>query len=1080
MKKALFKDTFREIKGSLSKFFSIFAIVALGVAFFAGIKVTCADMKITADKYFDEHRLMDMEIVSTVGFNDEDVESIKNVSGAQGVFPTYSIDALVEGKDGDMVIKVLSLPMDKIEESSESYINRTKLVEGRYPEKSEECVAEKGKIFNSELSIGSKIKLSSGTKEDIGKSLKRKEYTIVGMVETPSYITDERGTTNIGNGKIDNFIMIPEDNFKIPVFTEVFLTFKDAREAFCYDDKYDEILEPKRKKIDTLGKDRSKKRYDEIVNEANKKLDENKKKLRYAEEKANKEFTVAAQEIADGEKEILKREKELNFRERNFKQMIQEAEIKIVNGEKELEEREKEYNKNIKSFIEAKKQAEIEILKREKQIEEFEQEVEENKVKLNEIKEILKNNDGDLSDEERVSLIETYTKGQEKLKIGEKKSVEAKLVIEDKKKELSNTENKFIAGKKALDASKKQIAIERLRLENSKKKASDEFAMGYRKLEDSRQALVKGKLDYENAKKEAEENIEKAREKIAVGEKEVKSIDIPEWYVIKRNQTLDFIDYGMAADRIDAIAKVFPVFFFLIAALVSFTTMTRMVDEQRVYIGTLKALGYSKIAIASKYIIYAGLASVSGGILGALLGFKIFPTIIFNAYRIMYIMPPVVTEFNMFYAIVSIAFGVISTTFAAWFSCYKELTETPALLMRPKIQKPGKRILLEKVKLIWSKLNFIQKVTIRNLIRYKKRLFMTILGVGGCTALMVAGFGLKDSIMATPTKQFDEIYQYDMSMDFKDRGYTSIKKLVEKNQGISDYMLTKKEHIELGTKTKKENAFLIIPEDSKRMEEFIILRNRVSEENIPLTEDGVVLTEKMAQLLNVEVGDEIYIKDEGNKKINVKITGITENYVSHYVYMAPKLFQKFYGEKPKFQQLIAKTIDTSKDFENKLSTEFLKDPKVASVDFITGISSSYKDMIGSLNYVVLVLIISAGALAFVVLYNLTNVNISERLREIATIKVLGFYDDEVSAYVYNENTILTIIGIIIGLVMGVFLHKYIILTGEIDYIMFGRDIKPISFIYSTILTIMFAVSVNFVMYFRLQKIKMVESLKSVE
>lgn len=379
---------------------------------------------------------------------------------------------------------------------------------------------------------------------------------------------------------------------------------------------------------------------------------------------------------------------------------------------------------------------------------------------------------------------------------------------------------------------------------------------------------------------------------------------------------------------------------------------------------------------------------------------------------------------------------------------------------------------------------FLQKVTARNLIRYKKRLFMTVLGVGGCTALMLAGFGLKDSTMDIATKQFDEIYEYDMVIglkkDVESRKSVKLVDTMEKDEDIIDFILTKEQNIDVVAKNEKKNAFLVVPEDIERLEDFIILKSRITQEKVPLTNDGIVLTEKLAKMLQIDIGDEVSIIDEENKKINVKVNGIAENYVSHYVYMSPKLFEKVYGEKVKYKEFLANTKESSEEFENKLSKRLLKNSEVSSTTFITGISDSFKDTIGSLNYVVLVLIISAGALAFVVLYNLTNVNVSERLREIATIKVLGFYDNEVSAYVYRENTILTIIGIVLGLIMGVFLHRFIIITGEIDYMMFARNIKPISYIYSAILTIIFAVLVSLAMHFKLKGIEMVESLKSVE
>ncbi|WP_050069689.1 ABC transporter permease [Anaerosalibacter massiliensis] len=1083
MRNPLLKDTFREIKGTLSKFFSIFAIVALGVGFFAGIKATSPDMKITADKYFDEYNLMDMRVISTIGFNDKDVDIIKKVSEAQGVLPTYSIDALINVDNKEMAFKVLSLPMNKIKKPDRSYINRTKLVKGRYPEKLGEAVAEKNKMLKSNLSIGSKVKLSSGTDKDIGESLKNNEFTIVGIVETPYYVSAERGTTDIGNGKIDSFIMISEKNFKIPRYTDIFLTFKETEGVFSYNDEYDNILEPIRKKLNNIGKVRSKEAYNEIVSEANKKLDISRKELQKAEEESKKELNKAYQEILDGENKIVKGEKELHDKEIEFNKIVKEAEEKILSGKKDLKRGEEEYNQKSQEFNKIKNKAETEFIKGEKEIKFAEKELNEKEAELNELKTFLETNTN-LPEEERIGLEKKYSGGIEQLEYGKRELEKSKAKLENKKNQLSMAEKEIIAGKEKLDSSKKQIVLEEKKLQEGKGKAESEFVTGHKKLANSRKELENGKREYEEGKREAEEKLADAHKKIADGEEEIKDIKDPKWYVIKRNQTFDFIDYEMAADRIDAISKVFPVFFFLIAALVSLTTMTRMVDEQRTYIGTLKALGYSKFSIALKYIIYAGIASISGSIFGVLIGFKVFPTIIFNAYRIMYTMPSIVTIFNWPYAIISMAFGVFTTTLAALISSYKELKETPALLIRPKVQKSGKRIFLERIKFIWSRMNFSQKVTARNIIRYKKKLFMTILGVGGCTALMLAGFGLKDSIVDIVDKQFNEIYEYDMTIGLKNQTRSEkqgdIKNILNKNKGISDYIFANEKNINVIVGKEEKVAFLVVPEDIDDLRNFINLKSRTTNEKVPLTNDGVVITEKLAKMLQVQVGDEVYIKDEDNRKIRVKVSGIAENYVSHYIYMSPILFERLYNQEIRYDGLLAKTVDTSKGFENKLSTNLLKNPEISSVNFITGMSSSFEDTVGSLNHVVLVLIVSAGALAFVVLYNLTNVNISERLREIATIKVLGFYDNEVSSYVYRENIILTIIGTILGLFMGVFLHRYIILTGEIDSMMFSRDIRFVSYIYSAILTILFAASVNFVMYFRLKDIKMVESLKSVE
>lgn len=1074
MKSALIKDIFREIKRTLSRFLSIFAIVAIGVSFFAGIKATCPDMKITADKYFDDYRFMDMRIISTMGFNDKDIEAVKKASGIEGVAPSYSMDALVNIKNKDMVLKVLSLPMDKLNTDDSSYINRLKLSKGRLPQRPNECVAEKGKMLNPDLDIGSKIKLSSGTEKDISESLKESEYTIVGIVEIPYYFSFERGTSAIGNGKINSFIMIPQENFKLSVYTDVFLTVKGAREIMAYDSKYDEVVKPVRESLEDIGKLREQQRYDEILAEANGKIDDNRKELKDAKEKANTELASASDKLESSRKQIADGERELKNKEAEFNKTVKDAETKITNGYKDLENGEKEYSTQLQYFNDSKAQASREFAAAQDQISAAQRDLDAKEAGLNAAKIALVN--PNLSLVERAIMEAQIKAGEQQLAEGKAQLEASKAQLEAKKKELSEGEAKLAASRAALDASRIKLDGEKKKLEEGKKKAQKEFAAARKKLNDSKAELERGQQDYDKAKKESEDKITEGYAKIADAEKELGKVKKPVWYVLDRNMHADFVGYGKAADRVAAIAQVFPVFFFLVAALVCLTTMTRMVDEQRTYIGTLKALGYSKLSIASKYLLYALFASVSGSIFGLLIGFRIFPTVIFNAYGIMYTLPPVITEFNMYYALLSTAFAVLSTTLAAWAACYKELMVEPAVLMRPKAPKAGKRIFLERIKFLWSRLNFTQKVTARNLFRYKKRFLMTVLGIGGCTALLLSGFGLKDSIFSIVSKQFDELYQYDMVVNLKEDRLNTI----VKGNGISDYMLVKQQSVDIGSGKDEKSVFLFVPEDTKKLEEFIIFRDRTPGKAVGLTDEGVVLTEKLAKMLQVGPGDDIYLKDGDANRLTVKVTGITENYVSHFVYMSPQLYEKIYEEKPRFQELLAKTTDTAEAFENNLSKELLKKEEVSSVSFITGVSSNFQDMISSLNYVILVLIISAGALAFVVLYNLTNVNVTERLREIATIKVLGFYDNEVSNYVYRENILLTIIGMLFGLILGVFLHRFIVVTAEIDYVMFGRKIMLLSYVYSVLLTIIFSGLVNIVMYFRLKKISMVESLKSVD
>lgn len=1083
MRNALLKDTLREIKRTLSRFISIFAIVALGVAFFAGIKATGPDMKLTADKYFDDYRLMDIRLLSTIGFNDDDLDAVKRVPGVLDVMPTYSIDALVSIKDKDLVLKVLALPLDKIKKNDESYINRVKLVRGRYPQRPGECVTEKGKILNSGMTIGSKIKLTSGPGKDIGNSIKADEFTIVGIVETPYYISFERGTSSIGSGKVNNFIMIPQEDFKIPVYTDIFLTVKGALETASYDDKYDDIIEPVKKALENEGKERADIRYNEILSNAKEQLQVKSNELEGAETSTIAALSSAEQKLEVSRKQIEDGERELATKEEQFNSSLIDAELKVSDSERKLEEGENEYNLKFKAFREAKIKADADISDGEIKIEKARKDISDSEALIAQFKEALSTGQYS-SDIEKEAIEAQVTSGEQQLAIAKAQLSSSISELEDNKKILSETEKALSDSRIALDNMRQQLESEKERLQNSKSSTLIEFSNAEKKLDDSRMELDKGQYEYEKSKEESSQGINEAQAKIAEAEQEVNKIEKPEWYVLNRDTNPGFVEFGNAAERMDAIAQVFPVFFFLVSALVCLTTMTRMVDEQRVYIGSFKALGYGRFTIASKYLIYAILASLSGSIFGVLVGFQVFPTVIYNAYGIMYTMPPVITDFNISFALISAIAAVLGTTLAAWIACSKELAATPASLMLPKAPKAGKRIFLERIKFIWSRLNFTQKVTARNILRYKKRFFMTILGISGCTALLLSGFGLKDSIMSIVTKQFDELYKYDMVIGLKDsvgQGESiGLYSIILKDGRISSYLPAKEQVIDAGAGDVEKSVSLIVPDNAKKMENFIILRDRTTGKKVTLTDNGVVLSEKLASKLSVEIGDEIYIKDEDSKKIPVKVSGITENYVSHYIYMTPALYESVYGDKVKFTELLAKATDTAEDFENKLSTDLLKDSDVSSINFTTGISKNFNDIISSLNYIVLVLIVSAGALAFVVLYNLTNINVSERLREIASIKVLGFFDREVSAYVYRENVILTIIGMALGLIFGIFLHKYVVITAEVDYVMFGRDILPLSYVYAAILTVVFSGLVNLVMYFKLKKIKMVESLKSID
>lgn len=1082
MKNALFKDTFREIRHSLSRFLSIFAIVALGTGFFAGVKATCPDMKITADKYFHDYNLMDIRLVSTMGFNKNDIDAVKKISGINGVSADYSMDAVTERDKREFVLKVMGLSLDKIKSPDKSYMNRPKLLSGRFPQKADECVVGKSKVSYLNLPLGSKVSLSSGTDKDIGEDLKTKEYTVVGIVEDPYYISFEMGTSTVGDGEVKGYIMIPEENFKMSVYTDMYLTVKGTQNEFYYGDEYGRTIKPVKTALIDTAKIRQNERYNEIIKEAEDKLDEKRKELRDAEDKQKTELASAKAKLDSSSMQIKNGRAELEKKKAEFSSTIQNAEESIFDAQQKLDSGEGQYQKNLSDFNSKKQQAAPQFASAQKSIDDYQKIIDDNEKQIEQLEAYLAS--GDVPAVQKPFLEAKIQSGRQELKESQDALDAKKNELKEKENELASAEEKLKSARAALDASEAQLGQKRAELEKSKSDAAAQFATAQKKIDISMDELKQGQKDYDNAKEESDNKIADGRQKISDAEDEIKKIKEPEWYVLDRSMTPGLADYKSVAERIDAIAKVFPVFFFLVAALVCLTTMTRMVDENRVNIGTLKALGYSKAKIASKFIAYSAIASISGSIIGILIGFRVFPTVIFNAYGIIYSLPHVITQFNTFYAAVSIIFAVLVTTLSALAACYGELTAVPSVLMLPKAPKAGKRILLEKIKFIWKRFSFTGKITARNLFRYKKRFMMTVLGICGCTALLLAGFGLKDSIVSIVDKQFYEIYKYDMTADLKDEvgkgGTSPFIEAVSKNSDISDYMLVKEQNITAVNKKAEKDAELFVPESRDKMKDFIVMRVRTTGQSVPFGDDGVVLTEKLAKMIHASIGDKIYLKNGEDNKVSVKVSGITENYVSHYVYMSPALYEKVYGNKPKFQYMEAKTTNKSESFQNKLSSSLLKKDGVKAINFTTGLRKTFKDMIKSLDYVVLVLIVSAGGLAFVVLYNLTNINVTERVREIATIKVLGFYDNEVSSYVYRENVILAIIGMLFGLVMGIFLERYIVVTAEIDYAMFGRIIKPMSFVYSGALTMLFSVLVNIVMYFKLKKISMVESLKSVD
>lgn len=1073
------KDIFREIKISLGRFLSILCIVAIGVAFFAGIKASAPDMKNSADTYFDKYNVQDIQVYSTIGLTKKDVAAIKKIKGVKSVQPSFSMDTLSQIDSTQMVIKVISYGIDQ-------KMNKVRVVEGRMPERENECLVEASSATNKlygTFHIGDTIKLQSGTDEALSKSLKHTKFKIVGTCYNPNYLSYEKGSSNIGSGTVNSFIYIQNTNVLKDYYTEVDVRVKGAKDLDCYSDEYFDVVDPVLKKIKKI----SNKQIDARIQSYQSELDEKKQEATNKFKDAENQFNDAQNKIDSGLSEI------------------QSNELKLQNSKDQINQGWNEYYANLQLLdnIPTLQNAIAQIEESEKKLPELLSQKEQVENGLQQI-----NAEGDLNTKRTLiqnaidfidialKKLENYPDSSDaetiRIKLNEKKELlQGQLSLIDqaiaKKAELEAILPQIQSGIEQIQAGvakKAELQSQLNQLLNAKNelnnayvsliKGQAQYEDGVSKIEDAKNELNKSIEQLTLSK--AEFNIQKhdALRELSDAQLEIDKME-GKWIVLDRNSHYSYRDYGACADRMDGIAKVFPVFFFLVAALVCMTTMTRMVDEQRNEMGTLKALGYSKLQIASKYIIYALIASILGSILGCSLGMYLFPTVIFNAWNTLYNIDQIKFLFQP--GLILLASGSVTgiTLLATLYSIYSELIEMPSQLMRPKAAKAGKKILLERITFIWKRLSFLQKVTARNIFRYKKRFFMTIIGIAGCSALLVAGFGINDSISDIVNQQYNVIYHYDATVSAKTSEITSqIKSL----KGVKD--VYEEDHLAVTTKIENKDisTTVHIISNDKKFKDFCTLFNGNKE--FDLDDSSVLISQKMATKLNKKAGDTIKIKDANNKVIKAKIKGVFTNYVGHHIYASESLYKSWNTNAKTTHIYLIKSKKTTKKFERNLGNKIMNIDGVQSVTFYSSLQKNFKDMIKSISYIVVVLVISAACLAFVVLYNLSNVNISERKREIATIKVLGFTRKEVDAYINRETILLTILGSLIGLGIGIGLHHLIMNLAEMDDIMFGRTINSISYVISFVMTIGFNAIINLCMHKKLNNIQMVESLKAVE
>lgn len=840
MTKALLKNTFREIANTKARFISIMAIIALGVGFFAGIKATSPSMYNLAENYFRDRSLMDFRLVSTVGFSENDVKAVSELEGVSSVMPSYYCDVMTAAEDGGDVIRLIAVPT---EYKDNKKLNTLVINDGDGELKSGEIITESVAFANGRHKLGSTVNFASAAgNKQISDVLKHTSFTVKGKAESPLYISYQRGKTTIGDGKIEEYMYIPAEDFKSARYTELYVKGGYSDEVSAFSDDYEKDTDELKKKLEQLGKDR------------------------------------------------------------DF------------------------------SYIEEMMQSGAQL-------------------------------DG-----------------------------------------------------KGSNSGKAEAA---------------------------------------------------------------------KWYVFTREDNPGYHTFAQNADRLDAVASVFPLFFLLVAVLVCVTTMTRLIEEKRTETATLKALGYGNLPIILKYVIYSAIAAVSGGIIGVALGLFTLPFIIYDAYKIMFY----IGDITLVPHVPSIALGllaaIICTSAVSVIVCAKSLKAKPAQGMRPKAPKPGKRILLEHITPLWKHMGFTSKLTARNLFRYKVRLCMTVIGVAGCTALVLAAFGLLDSFEPLTKTQFDEVFKYDAIVipkqpgSLEELGY--VKKLCDDTGKVKSAMFALQEDVTLeanGNKT-TESTYLSVPETTENIDELITLRTRKGHTPLTLTDDGVMVNEKLASDFGISVGDKVKLTtDYGTAEI--RVDGIYEQYIHNYILMTKDCYRSLFGRDVSYNLYQVLLTDKSEETADEFSSALMRDERISAVPFMRENIEEFRNMLNSLDMVVAVMIVCAAALAFVVLYNLTNINIAERQREIATFKVLGFFNRETSRFIYIENIILTILGIGAGLWLGVLLTNFIIRTVEVDNVMFGRDIFPQSFLFAAGLTLLFSLLVNLAMSFKIRRVNMVESLKSVE
>ena len=1125
-KKALLKTSFREICNSPARFLSILTIIFLGVAFFVGIGATGPDMIASGHAYFKKQKLADLSVMSSLGLTDKDLSLVSETEEVQSAQGQYLLD--LELADTNQVIRFFSYDeADKL--------NQYVVTSGKLPEKADEIALDQLAEHNGDYKLGDTFTI--GSQDDLPKQLKTHEFKVVGFVNSPEYIENlTRGNTNVGSGSIDYFAVVPYDQFDMDVYSRILVAFKKDKTETTYSDAYGKRVKKGQKALEKVLQDRPQERINEVRAAAQEQLDKATAEIAAGEKALDdgaSQLDDAYQQITAGKAELDTKRQELNDQIAAGKTSLDQGEAELNQQAQALEEQKKTLASGQEQLEQAKKQAEA-LKEQTKDMDKLKtsvKDLESLQKALNDLtgslKAVAESNDlaqaigastgawqtasASLSDESLKQALQSLTPESTKEEVLAVASASEKAT-----KDTESQKNELQQQLTELEKAQEQLSPEALAAQEEQLKAAQEqlaqgeaaIASGRQEIADKRNALAsqeqagndaldaaeaeladKEALYHENVDKYQEEtskNMPKlldAQQQLENQKRQLAELEPEDYIFSDRNDNPGYTEFKQNADRISSLATVFPIIFFLIAALVSLTTMSRMVEEKRGEIGTFRALGYKNREIAVKFLLYAAIAGILGSVAGLALGFYLFPSIIINAYGALYNFSDFTTPWYVSYSVIGVLVALLCTVGITFVTLRIDLFSTPAALLRPKAPKSGKRVWLERIKPLWSRLSFIRKVTVRNLFRYKSRMFMTIFGIAGCTSMIVTGFGLRDSIGDMVPLQFEKLWRYQAVVTFED-GITDENRTAyhealdelehfDKSLGVASDTLTMS-----GKGQTTQDVSVYLPETTENLGDFVLFNNRKTGEVYELTDEGAIIDEKLADLFHVKPGDTITLTSADKEDYQLKVAHIAENYTGHFAYLSKNYYQEVFQKEPSFNsEFLLFDQNLTKAEEKAVTTTLMEQNQVINVSFLSSASNELKDTMGILTIVVWVLIISAGLLAFIVLYNLNNINISERIRELSTIKVLGFYDNEVTMYIYRENIFLTIVGIIVGLVLGYFEHLYVLTTVELDILMFSPALHWQSYGYASLITIFFALVVGIVIYFKLKKIDMIEALK---